>query len=86
MQEPEYNIKAEEERLLEWIERHEQDLEPDTLGHWVGNRILECLEAEEDDTVGILGAIEDIKAQCSKAKCQGAFFHNPAGQCNQLPL
>ena len=36
---------------------------PGSLGYWVANRIPECLAVDEEDTIGILAGIEDIKMQ-----------------------
>ena len=62
-QEPQDCLQAKSAQLLEWIEEFESHLEPDTLGYWVANRIPECLEAEEEDSIGLLACIEDLKLQ-----------------------
>ena len=56
-------MKAKEAALLSWIERFESFLVPGSLGYWVANRIPECLAVDEEDTIGILAGIEDIKMQ-----------------------
>ena len=59
-------LQAKSAQLLEWIEEFETQLEPDTLGYWVANRIPECLEAEEEDSIGLLACVEDLKLQVSQ--------------------
>ena len=34
-----------------------------TLGHWVAYRIMTCLESREEDTIGILAAVEEVVLQ-----------------------
>ena len=63
VQQPQYCMKAKEAALLAWIERFESFLVPGSLGFWVANRIPECLAVNEEDTIGILAGIEDIKMQ-----------------------
>ena len=63
VQEPKDCMQAKSAQLLEWIEEFEEHLEPDTLGYWVANRIPECLETEEEDSIGLLACIEDLKMQ-----------------------
>ena len=63
VQQPQFCMKAKEAALLSWIERFESFLVPGTLGYWVANRIPECLAVDEEDTIGILAGIEDIKMQ-----------------------
>ena len=62
MQEPGDCLKVKSAQLLDWIE----EFEPGTLGHWVANRIPECLEADEEDSIGILACIEDLKLQAGR--------------------
>ncbi|CAE7375496.1 unnamed protein product, partial [Symbiodinium sp. CCMP2456] len=63
VQAPVHCMQAKSAQILDWIEEFEAGLEPDTLGCWLANRIAECLEAEEEDTIGILACIEDLKMQ-----------------------
>ena len=63
VQQPQFCLKAKEAALLSWIERFESLLVPGSLGYWVANRIPECLAGDEEDTIGILAGIEDIKMQ-----------------------
>ena len=62
-QQPQFCMKAKEAELLSWIERFESFLVPGSLGYWIANRIPECLEGDEEDTIGILAGIEDVKMQ-----------------------
>ena len=62
-QQPHFCMKAKEAELLSWIERFESFLVPGSLGYWIANRIPECLEGDEEDTIGILAGIEDVKMQ-----------------------
>ena len=66
VQEPADCLKVKSAQLLDWIEEFEPHLEPGTLGHWVANRIPECLEADEEDSIGILACIEDLKLQAGR--------------------
>ena len=66
MQEPGDCLKVKSAQLLDWIEEFEPHLVPGTLGHWVANRIPECLEADEEDSIGILACIEDLKLQAGR--------------------
>ena len=66
MQEPGDCLKVKSAQLLDWIEEFEPHLEPGTLGHWVANRIPECLEADEEDSIIILACIEDLKLQAGR--------------------
>ena len=50
VQEPGDCLQVKSAQLLDWIEEFEPHLEPGTLGHWVANRIPECLEADEQKT------------------------------------
>ena len=70
-QAPEHCMQAKSAKLLDWIEEFEQGLEPDTLGYWLANRIAECLESDEEDTIGILACIEDLKVQAGRAPNRG---------------
>ena len=63
VQQPQFCMEAKEAALLSWIERFESFLVPGSLGYWVANRIPECLAVDEEDTIGILAGIEDIKMQ-----------------------
>ena len=63
VQQPQFCMKAKEAALLSWIEKFEKFLVPGSLGYWVANRIPECLAGDEEDTIGILAGIEDIKVQ-----------------------
>ena len=63
VQQPQFCMKAKEAALLSWIERFESFLVPGSLGYWVANRIPECLAGDEEDTIGILAGIEDVKMQ-----------------------
>ena len=63
VQQPQFCMKAKEAALLSWIERFERFLVPGSLGYWVANRIPDCLAVDEEDTIGILACIEDIKMQ-----------------------
>ena len=64
-------MQAKSAKLLDWIEEFEQGLEPDSLGYWLANRIAECLESDEEDTIGILACIEDLKVQAGRAPNRG---------------
>ena len=63
VQQPQFCMKTKEAALLSWIERFESFLVPGSLGYWVANRIPECLAGDEEDTIGILAGIEDVKMQ-----------------------
>ena len=69
VQEPKECLQAKSAQLLEWIEEFEKHLEPDTLGYWVANRIPECLE--EEDSIGLLACIEDLKLQVRQQSNNG---------------
>ena len=71
IQEPKDCLQAKSAQLLEWIEEFEKHLEPDTLGYWVANRIPECLETEEEDSIGLLACIEDLKMQVRQQSNNG---------------
>ena len=71
VQEPKECLQAKSAQLLEWIEEFETQLEPDTLGYWVANRIPECLETEEEDSIGLLACIEDLKMQVRQQSNNG---------------
>ena len=64
-------MQAKSAKLLDWIEEFEQGLEPDSLGYWLANRIAECLESDEEDTIGILACVEDLKVQAGRAPNRG---------------
>ena len=61
VQEPADCLQAKSAQLLDWIEEFEPYLVPGTLGYWVANRIPQCLESDEEDSIGILACIEDLK-------------------------
>ena len=63
VQQPQFCMKVKEAALLSWIERFESFLVPGSLGYWVANRIPECLAGDDEDTIGILAGIEDVKMQ-----------------------
>ena len=63
VQQPQFCMKVKEAALLSWIERFESFLVPGSLGCWVANRIPECLAGDDEDTIGILAGIEDVKMQ-----------------------
>ena len=61
--EPILDIPAKEIPILQWIEDAEHLLEDNTLAKCIAERMLYLLEQGEDDTIGILAAIEDAKRQ-----------------------
>ena len=60
---PASDLQSKEAQLLQWVESQEAALVEGTLGHWVAYRIMTCLEAREEDTIGILAAVEEVVLQ-----------------------
>eukprot|EP00439_Symbiodinium_sp_Y106_P045407 s8428_g5.t1 len=55
---PASDLQSKEAQLLQWVE---DALVEGTLGHWVAYRIMTCLlESREEDTIGILAAVEEV--------------------------
>ena len=60
---PASDLQSKEAQLLQWVESQEDALVEGTLGHWVAYRIMTCLESREEDTIGILAAVEEVVLQ-----------------------
>ena len=68
---PVLDMLAKQAELLEWLEQHQDSYKEDTLEYWTMDRLANLLASEQDDTLGLLAAIEDILQALKRRKAPG---------------
>ena len=65
---PVLDMMAKQPELLDWLEKHQDSYKEDTLEYWTMDRLANLLASEQNDTLGLMAAIDDILHSLKRRK------------------